>query len=103
MFGALKGFFDTYPCHVSRPNTSYFKGFSMNRMIKRAAQKLSKSSKVATGVVVGGVVAASNAFAVANITVTEPTYDNLWYAVGIMAGVLITFSVGKKVLGYFRG
>lgn len=54
-------------------------------------------------VAVGAAVASSNAMAAADITVAAPTYDNLWYSVGIMAGVLITFAVGKKVLGYFRG
>lgn len=54
-------------------------------------------------VATGAAIASSNAMAAADITVANPTYDNLWYAVGVMAGVLITFAVGKKVLGYFRG
>lgn len=65
-----------------------------------------KNSRFGKGVIAGLVavgVLTSNAFAVADITVATPTYDNLWYAVGVMAGVLITFAVGKKVLSYFRG
>ncbi len=71
------------------------KGFPMNRV---------QSFYTKLGVVVtGAAISASNVSAAADITVTPPTYDNLWYAVGIMAGVLITFAVGKKVLSYFRG
>jgi hypothetical protein len=94
MKGALVGFLDSTPLHVSRPKLSYPKGFPMFKIEMR--------KRLLAGLAAAGVLS-SNAFAVADITVAAPTYDNLWYAVGIMAGVLITFAVGKKVLGYFRG